>query len=126
MGSDWPPRVYGGQGWDAGGCDNRKDPTRLIFVQQKPIKVLCRELNLSRKVVRKVIRLEATEFNRGATLSSSRNRTPSRKSSRKLLAALASLSNRRWRGRRPASVFRARFPVSTRARGQLPRSRSPN
>src|SRR6201996_9397451 len=35
---------------------------RAYFVQQKPIKVICRELNLSRKVVRKVIRSEATEF----------------------------------------------------------------
>jgi transposase len=35
---------------------------RAYFVQHKPIKVICRELNLSRKVVRKVIRSEATEF----------------------------------------------------------------
>ncbi len=35
---------------------------RAYFVQQKPIKVICRELKLSRKVVRKVIRSEATEF----------------------------------------------------------------
>jgi transposase len=35
---------------------------RAYFVQQKPIKMICRELNLSRKVVRKVIRSEATEF----------------------------------------------------------------
>jgi hypothetical protein len=35
---------------------------RAYFVQQKPIKVICRELGLSRKVVRKVIRSEATEF----------------------------------------------------------------
>lgn len=32
------------------------------FVQKKPIKVICRELGLSRKVVRKVLRFEATEF----------------------------------------------------------------
>jgi transposase len=35
---------------------------RAYFVQQKPIKVICRELGLSRKVIRKVIRSEATEF----------------------------------------------------------------
>jgi len=35
---------------------------RAYFVQQKPIKAICRELNLSRKVVRKVIRSDATEF----------------------------------------------------------------
>jgi hypothetical protein len=30
---------------------------RAYFVQQKPIKAICRELGLSRKVVRKVLRL---------------------------------------------------------------------
>jgi hypothetical protein len=35
---------------------------RAYLVQKKPIKAICRELNLSRKVVRKVIRSEATEF----------------------------------------------------------------
>src|SRR5271169_2042869 len=35
---------------------------RAFFVQGKPIKVICRELRLSRKVVRKVIRSKATEF----------------------------------------------------------------
>lgn len=35
---------------------------RAYFVQGKPIKAICRELNLSSKVVRKVIRSEATEF----------------------------------------------------------------
>ena len=35
---------------------------RLFFAQGKPIKVICRELGLSRKVVRKVIRSKATEF----------------------------------------------------------------
>ncbi|NIJ48773.1 DNA-binding transcriptional regulator LsrR (DeoR family) [Rhizomicrobium electricum] len=35
---------------------------RAYFVQGKSIKAICRELNLSRKVVRKVIRSEATEF----------------------------------------------------------------
>jgi transposase len=35
---------------------------RAFFVQGKPIKVICRELGLSRKVVRKVIRSKATEF----------------------------------------------------------------
>ena len=35
---------------------------RAYFVQGKPIKAICRELGLSRKVVRKVVRSEATEF----------------------------------------------------------------
>src|SRR5271170_6538745 len=35
---------------------------RLFFVQGKPIKAICRELGLSRKVVRKVLRSNATEF----------------------------------------------------------------
>src|SRR4029077_5342496 len=35
---------------------------RAFFVQGKPIKAICRELSVSRKVVRKVIRSEATEF----------------------------------------------------------------
>ena len=35
---------------------------RAYFVQQKSIKEICRELRVSRKVVRKVIRSEATEF----------------------------------------------------------------
>jgi len=35
---------------------------RAYFVQKKPIKAICRELGLSRKVVRKVLRSAATEF----------------------------------------------------------------
>ena len=35
---------------------------RAYFVQKKPIKEICRELRVSRKVVRKVIRSDATEF----------------------------------------------------------------
>ena len=35
---------------------------RAYFVHQKPIKAICREFGLSRRVVRKVIRSEATEF----------------------------------------------------------------
>src|SRR5882757_7560630 len=35
---------------------------RAFFVQGKPIKAICRELGVSRKVVRKVVRSEATEF----------------------------------------------------------------
>jgi transposase len=35
---------------------------RAYFVQKKPIKAICRELGLSRKVVRKVLRSGATEF----------------------------------------------------------------
>jgi len=35
---------------------------RAYFVQKKPIKAICREFRVSRKVVRKVIRSQATEF----------------------------------------------------------------
>jgi len=35
---------------------------RAYFVQNRPIKTICRELRVSRKVVRKVIRSRATEF----------------------------------------------------------------
>src|ERR1700731_2427253 len=35
---------------------------RAFFVQKRPTKAICREFRLSRKVVRKVIRSEATEF----------------------------------------------------------------
>ena len=35
---------------------------RAYFIHKKPIKVICREFRLSRRVVRKVIRSEATEF----------------------------------------------------------------
>src|SRR5262249_24464398 len=35
---------------------------RAFFVQKKPIKVICREFRVSRKVVRKVIWSQATEF----------------------------------------------------------------
>jgi hypothetical protein len=35
---------------------------RGYFAQKKPIKAICREFRLSRKVVRKVIRSAATEF----------------------------------------------------------------
>ena len=35
---------------------------RAYFVQKKPIKMICRELRVSRKVVRKAIRSEMTEF----------------------------------------------------------------
>ena len=35
---------------------------RAYFVHGQPIKAICRELGVSRKVVRKVVRSEATEF----------------------------------------------------------------
>ena len=35
---------------------------RAFFVHKKPIKTICRELRVSRKVVRKVLRSDATEF----------------------------------------------------------------
>ena len=38
---------------------------RAYFVQGKAIKAICRELRVSRKVVRKVLRSEVTEFRYG-------------------------------------------------------------
>jgi hypothetical protein len=38
---------------------------RAYFTLGKPIKEICRELRISRKVVRKVIRSNATEFHNG-------------------------------------------------------------
>ena len=35
---------------------------RAFFVQKKPIKEICRELRVSRKAVRKIVRSDATEF----------------------------------------------------------------
>ena len=35
---------------------------RAYFVQKKPIKVICRELRVSRKAVRRVVRSGASEF----------------------------------------------------------------
>ncbi|YBW37539.1 IS21 family transposase [Nitrobacter sp. TKz-YC01] len=35
---------------------------RAYFVDGRPIKAICRELGVSRKVVRKVIRSQSTEF----------------------------------------------------------------
>jgi transposase len=51
----------GGRGWDAG-CENDCEDWRAYFTQKKPIKEICRELRVSWKVVRKVIRSDATEF----------------------------------------------------------------
>ena len=44
---------------------------RAYFAQKKPIKAICREFRVSRKVVRKVIRSQATEFRyeRGAAMA---------------------------------------------------------
>src|SRR5256885_4330433 len=53
--------LLGSRGWDADCGDDCEDP-RAFFVQGKPIKAICRELRISRKVVRKVLRSEATEF----------------------------------------------------------------
>jgi len=50
---------------------------RAYFVQKKSINAICREFRLSRKVVRKVIRSEATEFrSTGCGVKSSTARTP--------------------------------------------------
>jgi transposase len=53
--------TVGGFDWDAGCGDDRQN-TSAYFLQGKAIKEICRELRISRKVVRKVIRTGATEF----------------------------------------------------------------
>jgi hypothetical protein len=52
---------YRDQVGDAGAGDDC-EICRAYFAQNKPIKTICRELRVSRKVVRKVIRSQATEF----------------------------------------------------------------
>ena len=49
---------------------------RAFFVQGKPIKAICRELRVSRKVVRKVLRSGATEFQYDAACSRCRRSAP--------------------------------------------------
>src|SRR5271166_443611 len=51
-----------GAGWGMLIVETIAKVRRAYFVQKKPIRAICREFRLSRKVVRKVIRSEATEF----------------------------------------------------------------
>jgi len=51
-----------GAGWGMLVVETIGKIRRAYFIQKKPIKVICRAFRLSRKVVRKVIRSEATEF----------------------------------------------------------------
>jgi hypothetical protein len=61
VGTTLASRILGGRDWNAGCGDDRQDTPGVLFLG-KPIKEICRELHLSRKVVRKVIRSNATEF----------------------------------------------------------------
>jgi transposase len=51
-----------GAGWGMLVVETIAKIRRAFFAQKKSIKAICREFRLSRKVVRKVIRSEATEF----------------------------------------------------------------
>src|SRR6266404_8455704 len=51
-----------GAGWGMLIVETIAKIRRAYFAQKKPIKAICREFRMSRKVVRKVIRSEATEF----------------------------------------------------------------
>src|SRR5215472_10991874 len=51
-----------GAGWGMLVVETIAKIRRAYFAQKRPIKAICREFRLSRKVVRKVIRSEATEF----------------------------------------------------------------
>ena len=48
--------------WNVCCGNDREDTAGLFFLQGKAIKEICRDLHVSRKVVRKVIRSSATEF----------------------------------------------------------------
>jgi hypothetical protein len=55
---------HGGDGsrfWDADRGDDCEDPASP-FARKQPIQAICREFRVSRKVVRQVIRLQASEF----------------------------------------------------------------
>ena len=61
MGPDWPPTWLGASiGMLV--VETIAKIRRAYFSQGKAIKEICRELRISRKVVRKVIRTGATEF----------------------------------------------------------------
>src|SRR5467141_2525528 len=51
-----------GAGWGMLIVETIAKVRRAYFIQKKPIKAICREFRLSRRVVRKVIRSESTEF----------------------------------------------------------------
>jgi hypothetical protein len=53
--------TLGGRDWNAG-CGNDRQDTPGVFRQKKPIKEICRDLRVSRKAVRKIVRSDATEF----------------------------------------------------------------
>jgi hypothetical protein len=55
---------------------------RAYFAQHKPINTICREFRVSRKVVRKVIRSQATEFRYERAGSRCRGLIPGETSSR--------------------------------------------
>jgi transposase len=55
------PERLGGVGGDAGGGDDGRI-RRAYFIEGKTIRAICRDLQASRKVVRKVLRSGATEF----------------------------------------------------------------
>src|SRR3954462_7544141 len=60
---------------------------RAYFAQEKPIKAICREFRVSRKVVRKVVRSQATEFRYKRDRQPLRRSTPWRKQLDDLLLA---------------------------------------
>ena len=61
VGSTLASRILGSRDRNAG-CGDYCQVRRAYFSLGKPIKEICRELHLSSKVVRKVIRSNATEF----------------------------------------------------------------
>ena len=67
---------------------------RAHFVQGKPIKQICRELKLSRKVVRKVLRSEETAFEYKRTVQPLPKLGPWREELDRLLAANAARGSR--------------------------------
>ena len=76
---------------------------RAYFAQHKPIKMICREFRVSRRVVRKVIRSQATEFRYERSRQPRPRIDPWRASPPALvnrIAPSATFPNRREAGRR--------------------------
>src|SRR5438552_16828224 len=51
-----------GAGWGMLIVETIAKVRRAYFIQKKPIRTICREFRLSRRLVRKVIRSESTQF----------------------------------------------------------------
>jgi hypothetical protein len=69
---------------------------RLHLVEGRPLKAICRDLGLSRKVVRKVLRLGATEFRYERSRQPPRKLAGSADGDRQMVAVLAAVLGGVW------------------------------